>query len=98
MKEHVPNAKFYVFSDDKDFAKEYAKENAFEAINLNNTLSDLEELFLMSACKHQIIANSSFSWWASWLNKNEDKIIVAPNKWLNGVDMKDIYTDQMICL
>lgn len=68
---------FLVFSDDiswcrQNFPKEYLFIEGNEAI---------EDLFLMSFCKHNIIANSSFSWWGSYLSKNIDKIVIAPNKW-----------------
>ena len=51
---------------------------------------------VMSKFKHNIIANSSFSWWGAWLNPNENKIVVAPKKWINGKKMPDILLDKWI--
>lgn len=56
---------------------------------------DYAEFVLMSRCKHHILANSSFSWWASYLNKNPGKTVFAPDHWLNDVDCGDIYREDM---
>jgi hypothetical protein len=53
-------------------------------------------LYLMSCCKNHILANSSFSWWGAWLDNGKDKLVIAPEKWMNGRDCCDIYTDEMI--
>ncbi len=55
---------------------------------------DSAELYLMSACKHHILANSSFSWWGAWLSDHEG-MTIAPSRWLNNKNMTDIYTKDM---
>ena len=82
IKEKVLNPIFYVFTDDGKWTDENFKIIPHTNIS-KKQLKDYEEMFLMTQCKHNIIANSSFSWWGAWLNKNSDKIVVAPKKWVN---------------
>ena len=56
---------------------------------------DYAEFILMSRCRHNIMANSSFSWWASYLNRNPHKTVLAPEKWLNGWNCEDLYREDM---
>lgn len=77
----VVNPHLFVFSDDIEWVKANFKSIlpiTFIDYSDNDLLSDFR---LMSMCKHNIIANSSYSWWAAWLNKNKNKIIVAPKRW-----------------
>jgi hypothetical protein len=69
---------FVVFSDDIEWCKNNLKGN--DIIYINNE-KDYIELYLMSLCNNNIISNSSFSWWGAWLNKNNNKVVVGPNKW-----------------
>lgn len=75
-----PNRKFLVFSDDIAFAKTYFEGDKFA---FDDSENDLDSLNRMASCDSQIIANSSFSYWAAYLNKNPAKIVVAPtvDKW-----------------
>lgn len=84
----VSDPHFFVFSDDPDWCKINLRLQysiIFVSHNLGN--KDYEDMRLMSACKHNVIANSSFSWWGAWLNKNANKIVIAPQKW---------FTDKLI--
>lgn len=80
--EKVPGSHFFVFSDDTAWVKENLELDPARTTYVSDSgVLDEEELLLMSECAHAIIANSSFSWWAAWLNKNPDKIIIAPKRW-----------------
>jgi hypothetical protein len=76
------NINIFVFSDDTAWVKENLKIAASANFVSNGSFSDFQELMLMSACKHNITANSTFSWWGAWLNQNPDKMVIAPKKWL----------------
>ncbi len=78
----IANPQFYIFSDDLDWCKANLKtEHQLEFVDWCQSAP--EEIMLMSKCAHNIIANSSFSWWGAWLNHNPEKIVVAPKKWFN---------------
>jgi hypothetical protein len=73
---------FYVFSDDISWAKKHLKLSyEMHFVDINDEQSAYEDLRLMSACKHHVLANSSFSWWGAWLNHKAGKITVAPKTW-----------------
>lgn len=88
IKETVHAPRFCFFSDDLSWVKENFDDidNSYLA-NRERKLSDIEEFQLMAKCKHQIISNSSFSWWAAWLNQNQEKKVVVPKEWKNKKDM-----------
>ncbi len=92
IKTKVNNPHIFIFSDDIDWVRNNLKCDLNVSYVSNNELKDYEELLLMSKCQHNIIANSSFSWWGAWLNKNDDKIVVAPKKWFNNsvINTKDL--------
>jgi len=74
---------FYFFSDDIDWAKENFDIPNSTYMSGNITKSHIEDLYLMSQCNHNIIGNSSFSWWGAWLNNNPEKNVIATKKWFN---------------
>ena len=94
IKSRVPDAHFYIFSDDKDYIKKHFNGEDFTIVDSENQ-HDLFDFFLMRYCKHHIIANATFSWWAAWLDDNPESIICSPEKWLNTQEW-DIYTPRMI--
>lgn len=86
----VENPVFYVFSNDVNWVKDnlvkvFDKGTEFVFVdNSALTKSPVADLYLMSLCKSNIIANSTFSWWGAWFNNNPHKIVIAPKNWYNG--------------
>ncbi len=79
--ELVPQPTFYIFTDDPTWVKQHLSLPYPLHFVADYNLPDYQELILMSKCRHQIIANSSFSWWGAWLNPRIDKIVIAPTWW-----------------
>lgn len=85
IKTKYRNPLFLVFSEDMDWVRRNLDvgDNCL-FINEDRRLQDYEELWIMSRCKSNIISNSTFSWWGAWLNRNTDKMVIAPRKpWLS---------------
>lgn len=89
ISERVKNPVFLFFSDDIEWVKENipCKYRHYYVSDIG--LQDYEELIVMSRCRHNIIANSTFSFWAGWLNQNEKRIVVAPKHWMPTIIPKD---------
>ncbi|WP_143414822.1 alpha-1,2-fucosyltransferase [Geobacillus sp. E263] len=97
--EFVDNPVFYIFSDDIPWVKENLKlENEVIYVDWNKGLDSYIDMQLMSICKHNIIANSTFSWWGAWLNQNKNKIVIAPSRWINNkrLDTSDVIPKEWI--
>ena len=80
FRKKISNPKFLFISDDLSWCKEVFKGEDLLFLDNPEWSVDYLQLYLMSQCNHQIIANSSFSWWGAWLNTNPTKIIVRPLK------------------
>jgi len=91
IKANVQDPFFIIFSNDIAWCKDSLDLDNSVYVDWNTGTSSFKDMQLMSLCKNNIIANSSFSWWGAWLNDNNNKIIVCPNKWLNdkniGIDV-----------
>lgn len=87
---------YYLFTNDLEWAKQIISLNTpqVKVVDWNIGEDSWIDMYIMSLCKHNIIANSSFSWWSAWLNQNQDKIVIAPKRWQNGNDIKDIVPEQ----
>jgi len=85
MAERVENPKFFIFSNDVLWVKKNLRI-AFpcDYIDFNTGKQSYNDMRLMSFCKHNINANSSFSWWGAWLNDSKNKIVIAPKKWFSS--------------
>lgn len=86
MQEHFNNPKWFIFSDDIAWCKEHL--DIVDAVYVDHNVgeSSYYDMYLMSMCKHNIIANSTFSWWAAWLNRNQNKIVISPDIFIKNHD------------
>lgn len=89
---NIANPVFFVFSDDIEWAKNnIAVSNAiYLDFKKNSEYKDWMDMYFMSICKHNIIANSSFSWWGAWLNQNPDKFVISPQRWSNKYENTEV--------
>lgn len=87
-----------VFSDDITWCAQNIKSADYFSVGADRD----EDMYLMTQAKHNIIANSSFSWWGAWLNQNPDKIVIAPNNWFGSAyshyDTSDLRPDDWILI
>jgi len=90
---------YYVFSDDPQWARNNIKTSFPKTVVDHNDSEDaIFDIKLMSLCKHNIIANSSFSWWGAWLNTNPDKMVFAPSKWFCRKQANDLLPHSWIVI
>ncbi len=105
MLKKVPDASFFVFSNDIKWVEEWIPKLCEEAqvqdvgrfVVIEGTTEDTGylDMLLMSRCCHYILANSSFSWWGAYLNPSKEKLVIVPSVWFNNQDCRDIYTEEM---
>ena len=88
----IKNPHFFVFSDDISWVKNNLRiDFPHQYIDHNHGAESYNDMRLMSLCKHNIIANSSFSWWGAWLNLDFGKIVIAPKRWfVDSLDTTDL--------
>ncbi len=91
----VSNPHFYIFSNDIVWSKSFAEELGIEytIIEHNVGVDSYQDMYLMTQCKHNILANSSFSWWGAYLNQHSNAIRIAPYNWCNGHSAETLKTD-----
>lgn len=90
IQSRVDDPHYFIFSDDMAWVKANIIMDNAVYVDINSGKNSYKDMQLMSKCKHNIIANSSFSWWGAWLNSNPDKIVVAPGMWFRDAEMPDI--------
>jgi len=85
MAERIGGGHYFVFSDDLEWVEDNLKlTQPTTLVDVNGPDKGVWDMTLMMACRHHIIANSSFSWWGAWLNPHPDKIVIAPKRWFSG--------------
>jgi hypothetical protein len=86
IKKNVNNPVFYIFTDNPQWVKDNLTDIDYNLVDWNPVKGkfNFRDMQLMASAKHNIIANSTYSWWGAWLNNNPNKIVIAPERWVNG--------------
>jgi hypothetical protein len=97
---HIPCPTFVIFSDDVEFIRRHFSEHKFIRLKYTDSNSDFFDFLAMKKCKHHIIANSTFSWWAAFLGEDTDSISIAPKLFLKKetVNTQDLYPENWLIL
>jgi hypothetical protein len=98
MKSMVTDPHLFFFSNDNDWVKDNFIGANFTVVSLNTKTDSWKDMFLISQCSNHINSNGSFSWWSSWLNKNEHKIVIVPRNFIADRHFEDIYPENWIKL
>lgn len=93
LETQVKHPVYLVFSDDPQWAKAHLPLPEAIVVDWNQGQDSWQDMYLMTQCRHNIIANSTFSWWGAWLNACPNKVVVAPKRFLNCFETPDIYPD-----
>lgn len=97
LKSKLSNPYLFIFTNDEKWVAGNLQFDIPHIVVSNHyNLSDIQEMVLMSLCNHNIIANSTFSWWGAWMNTYQDKIVVAPKKWFVGGKRKNIAMESWV--
>lgn len=96
MENKYPNCTFFIFTNDTEYAKKIFQGEKFFVINCNGPKDAWKDMYLMTQCDHNIIANSTFSWWGAYLNNNEQKTVISPQKFLNIKTCKDFFPQEWV--
>jgi hypothetical protein len=101
LTDRMEGIRIFIFSDDMNWAKNtFPASSSIRFVDNDNKCRPFYDMYLMSLCKHNIIANSSFSWWGAWLNPYCDKIVITPNNWYlsENLTTKDLIPSNWIRL
>lgn len=98
IEETVDDPHFFIFSNDFVWVKSNLQMSNVTYITCNHGENSWIDMYLMSICKHNIISNSTFSWWGAWLNANPNKKVISPGRYLNNDEYTDFYPESWIRL
>lgn len=103
IKQHIDSPlHFFIFSDDALWCKcnleKIMGDSPCTFIDWNHGTDSYKDMQLMSLCRHNIIANSSFSWWAAWLNQHQNNLVIAPTRWLQTKNVNHIQMPQWVLI